>query len=85
MENKATDALSRLSIDTFALATISIGHLLEGDIIDKKVHFDKYYKAIIQDLLWDPMSHANFLLKNGTSFYKGILVLTLQFIVLPVL
>lgn len=51
MENKATDALSRLSIDTFALATISVGHWLEGDIIDKKVHFDKYYKAIIQDLL----------------------------------
>ncbi|XP_044476613.1 uncharacterized protein LOC123204119 [Mangifera indica] len=85
MENKAADALSRLPEASLSLHSISAGHWIEGEVIDQEVRSDSRYKQIIQQLLQDPSSHANFLLKNGTLFYKNRLVMLSSSALLPAL
>lgn len=75
--------LSRLPTASITQSTMTTNQWLEGDIIVKEVYVDEHYKEVIQRLLLDSTSHANYSLKHGALFNKGRLVITPRSMLFP--
>lgn len=80
-ENKAADALSR----QFHFMVFSILHSSTLDDLSTKIQQDDQLRQLTQDLLHDPATRPNYVLRNGCLFFKSRLVIPRSSLHIPML